>query len=68
MLSSVWAGVMIAFVVVETSVGNRLPFELVFNCFISAVYQLVDPLVQNFPFPIKKLSFLIQFCCLCFQN
>ena len=35
---------------------------------LSAVYQLVDLLVQNSPFPIRKLSFLIQFYDLCFQN
>ena len=35
---------------------------------LSAVYQLVDLLIQNSPFQIKKLSFLIQFYNLCFQN
>ena len=35
---------------------------------LSAVYQLADLLVQNSPFPIKKLSVLIQFYSYCFQN
>ena len=35
---------------------------------LSAVYQLADLLVQNSPFPIKKLSLLIQFYSYCFQN
>ena len=68
MLSLVWADVMTIFVVVETLLGNGLLLEFVFDCLFSAVYPLVDLLVQNFPFPIKKLSLLIQLYSLCFQN
>ena len=42
MLLLVWAGAVIVFAVAETSMRNGLLFYSVFNCFLSAVYQLVD--------------------------
>ena len=36
-------------------------FELVFTILLSAFYQSVGLLVQNFSFPIKKLLVVIQF-------
>ena len=48
--------------------GNGFFLNQFLTVLLSAVYQLVDLLIQNSHFPIKKLSFLIQFYNLCFQN
>ena len=56
MLSLVWVGLVVVFVVVEMSVGNGLLFESIFNCFIISGLSISWPPSSKFSFSNKETN------------